>query len=146
MRDLACFLLGALFLILLAAWVSRHRPQAAELAWRVLDRADKLPLFESAEPCEGSRQEEARASPRELPETPRPELPRPRKRLTQLMKKRIAARDAWRCQLCKRLVSHTYEIDHIKPQSEGGGHEDSNLRTLCRECHGVVTAQQRLKP
>jgi hypothetical protein len=40
MRDLACFLLGALFLILLAAWVSRHRLQEAELAWRVLDRAE----------------------------------------------------------------------------------------------------------
>jgi 5-methylcytosine-specific restriction protein A len=61
------------------------------------------------------------------------------------MKKKIAARDHWRCRICKRLVSHTFEIDHIVPQSQGGSHEESNLRTLCRECHGVVTAEQRLK-
>ena len=149
MRELAWFLLGALALCVFASWVSKHKPRSTELAWRVRDGAARLPLFEAGG---GQEREPAAAPPVRQHEDARPELSqpaavaRPRKRLTQLMKKRIAARDQWRCQICKQLVSANYEIDHIVAQSVGGGHEASNLRTLCRECHGNVTARQRLKP
>jgi hypothetical protein len=148
MRELVWFLLGALCLTLFASWVARNRPHSAALAWQVLDGAARLPLFvseEYEEPREGARQE-LRAGPQEaLPEpVPLPSA-KPRKRLTALMKKKIAARDKWRCSICNKLVNHTFEIDHIIPQSRGGGHQESNLRTLCRECHGTVTAEQRLK-
>ena len=130
MRELLLLLLGALALSLLAQWVAHNKPRSADLAWRLLDRATRLtlPSEEAWEP----------------PPPPRSE-PFAKKRLTQLMKKRVAARDQWRCQICGQLVSANFEIDHIVPQSRGGGHEESNLRTLCRECHGEVTAVQRLK-
>lgn len=153
MRELACIVLGAVLVIFLATWVSRHRPHSAALAWRVLDGAARLPLFESDEPQEEPHEmlreavrPELRVGPREALLEPAPQpVAKPRKRLTALMKKKIAARDFWRCQICKRLVTHTFEIDHIQPQSQGGSHAESNLRTLCRECHGIVTADQRLK-
>ena len=136
MKDLLLLLLGALALSLLAQWVAHNKPRSADLAWRLLDRATRLTL---------PREDEAW----EPPPPPRSEpFSQPflrKKRLTQLMKKRVAARDQWRCQICGQLVSANFEIDHIVPQSRGGGHEDSNLRTLCRECHGEVTAVQRLK-
>lgn len=148
MRELACFIMGALCLVLFAAWIARHKPRTADLAWRVLDGAARLPLFESGESLEEPQREVARlerAGPQEALAPAPPERGKPRKRLTQLMKKKIAARDKWRCQLCGALVSHCFEIDHKIPQSQGGSHDERNLRTLCRECHGIVTAEQRLK-
>ena len=60
------------------------------------------------------------------------------RRLTQLMKKKIAARDRWTCRRCKKTVDHTYEIDHIHPRSRGGSDAPANLRLLCRACHGYI--------
>ena len=66
------------------------------------------------------------------------------RRLTQLMKKKIAAQDRWTCCRCKKTVDHTYKIDHICPRSKGGSDAPANLRLLCRACHGYITAEQRL--
>ena len=32
--------------------------------------------------------------------------------------------------------------DHIVPLSQGGSDDDGNIRCLCEECHGIVTAEQ----
>lgn len=46
--------------------------------------------------------------------------------------KRILSRDRKICQCCGILG---LEVHHIKPVYKGGLAEDSNLITLCRECH-----------
>lgn len=52
-------------------------------------------------------------------------------------------RAAWRCQLrlegCQGAAS---QADHVIPVSQGGGHEQGNLRAACAACHAKVTAQQ----
>ena len=45
----------------------------------------------------------------------------------------VDARDGWRCQYCSS--SSDLCIDHLRPQSLGGGHDPSNLQTLCRPCN-----------
>ena len=37
------------------------------------------------------------------------------------------------------FIPHAYEVDHIRPVSRGGTNDFSNLRALCRECHGKVS-------
>ena len=142
-------LVGVLALCLLVSWGSSWRsPASAILARRLLDDATRLPLWQGL----GAVQEvpkPARPPPRSDEATEGKVVTllgsRPKKRLTQLAKKRVAARDKWRCQICKQLVTANFEIDHITPQAKGGSHDPSNLRTLCRECHGNVTALQRLE-
>lgn len=49
----------------------------------------------------------------------------------------------WRCEIrldgCQGAAS---QVDHIVPVSQGGGHDQGNLRGACRSCHAKVTAQQ----
>lgn len=35
-----------------------------------------------------------------------------------------------------------WELDHIVPLIDGGGHEDDNLQSLCTPCHSEKTAQE----
>jgi 5-methylcytosine-specific restriction protein A len=45
------------------------------------------------------------------------------------------------CEGCKKLgrfVPAT-EVHHVKPLSEGGGHEWNNLMSLCHSCHSAIT-------
>ncbi|MCH2170831.1 HNH endonuclease [Myxococcota bacterium] len=35
-----------------------------------------------------------------------------------------------------------WEVDHIVPLVDGGGHDLSNLQTLCMPCHRLKTAQE----
>jgi hypothetical protein len=60
-------------------------------------------------------------------------------------KEAIFKRDGYRCHLCKRtcdpfgklnvVASNVASIDHIIPQSKGGGHYPSNLITACISCN-----------
>jgi hypothetical protein len=138
-------LLGALLMavaVLCAAAGRRRRPSDMEMARSLLDRFLKLDLL-APRPAEGERPS-GLSSP-EPREAPRGGATKPRKRrVSQLRKKKVAARDGWRCKMCRKLVDHTFEIDHILAVSRGGMDEESNLRLLCRSCHGLVTAQQRL--
>ena len=54
----------------------------------------------------------------------------------------IFERDAWRCHLCggevTQGVTHPErqaQVDHLKPQSTGGGDHDDNLATACKRCN-----------
>jgi 5-methylcytosine-specific restriction protein A len=60
------------------------------------------------------------------------------------MKKWVAAKQEWRCGECKLLLEAAYEVDHIVPLAAGGSNEESNLRALCRRCHGLKTFRERL--
>ncbi len=45
----------------------------------------------------------------------------------------IYRRDGFKCLECG--VSTNLTLDHIVPQSKGGGNQDKNLRTLCESCN-----------
>ena len=65
--------------------------------------------------------------------------------VSPLMKKRIAARQKWLCNLCKGLLDETFEIEHFRPLfkgSDGDLNHESNLQALCRSCHMKKSAQE----
>ena len=61
--------------------------------------------------------------------------------ISPLVKKRIAAKQQWRCGACRQLLDETFEIDHRTPLFRGGHptHE-SNLQALCKRCHMFKSA------
>ena len=64
-----------------------------------------------------------------------------RPHITPLVKKRVAARQKWRCAICKELFDETYEIDHIIPLSQGGhATAENNLQALCKRDHMFKSA------
>ena len=58
-------------------------------------------------------------------------------------KKRVAAAQKWKCDICGETLDETYEIDHETALCNGGTNDDSNLRALCRPCHAKKTAEER---
>ena len=59
-----------------------------------------------------------------------------------LRKARLAAEPL--CRRCKErgLVTAATTVDHIVPLALGGEDTDENCRSLCDECHKIVTAEQ----
>ena len=55
--------------------------------------------------------------------------------LSPFTKRQVAARQKWRCAICKQTLDETYEIDHVKPLFEGGGNDASNLQAICKRDH-----------
>lgn len=45
------------------------------------------------------------------------------------------------CEMCKRQGRYTIaaEVHHVKPLSEGGTNDESNLMALCKPCHSAIT-------
>jgi len=39
------------------------------------------------------------------------------------------------CELCKKELKKTFDIDHIIPLAEGGTNDEINLQVLCKPCH-----------
>ena len=66
--------------------------------------------------------------------------------ISPLVKKRVAAKQKWRCGVCKRLLDETFEIDHRTPLFRGGHptHE-SNLQALCKRCHMLKSALEQVR-
>lgn len=63
------------------------------------------------------------------------------------LRQRILERDNYLCQSCLmqgRYVTAT-DVDHIVPVAHGGTDDESNLQSLCHECHKVKTAKERLR-
>ena len=59
-----------------------------------------------------------------------------RKSISKKVRFEIFKRDNFCCAYCgQRPPQTTLEIDHIKPVSDGGGNEDSNLVTSCFDCN-----------
>jgi len=50
--------------------------------------------------------------------------------------RKILERDSWRCQACGSL--HRLEVHHIERRSQSGDDSDSNLITLCSNCHRAL--------
>jgi len=76
----------------------------------------------------------------------RPKRPRLRLNLKSydLLRKQVLQRDNWRCQICG--FKQNLHVHHKQLRSQQGDDDDSNLITLCAECHeGLhgVTVQNR---
>ena len=50
------------------------------------------------------------------------------------------------CRTCRSLgvITAADEADHIVPRTDGGGHEFSNLQSLCRHHHEAKTRAEQL--
>ena len=59
-------------------------------------------------------------------------------------RKQVLERAGYRCELCGKAGK--LECDHRIPIEQGGGHELSNLRCLCRDCHIKATREQNTRP
>lgn len=70
--------------------------------------------------------------------------PKHGRQVTQLMKKKIAAQQQWKCGHCTTILDASYEVDHILALYKGGSNSEANLIALCRNCHGKKTVNERL--
>lgn len=61
------------------------------------------------------------------------------RRVTECVKKRVAASQAWKCAACAKVLEATYQIDHRIPLWQGGTNEPDNLQALCPNCHAAKT-------
>lgn len=59
------------------------------------------------------------------------EIPPPE--LSEEVKRRVRQRDSDRCLCCG--TTQSLQVDHIKSQFHGGGHEENNLQILCKACN-----------
>ena len=57
------------------------------------------------------------------------------------LRKEILARDNWRCQVCGRL--NNLDVHHMRRRSAFGEDLETNLITLCRECHQMLHGSVR---
>jgi 5-methylcytosine-specific restriction protein A len=59
-------------------------------------------------------------------------------------RERIALRDGYTCQACKRITDlRDGEADHVVPLCRAGKDEDLNLQWLCKPCHEIKSAMER---
>jgi 5-methylcytosine-specific restriction endonuclease McrA len=52
----------------------------------------------------------------------------------------VLRRDGWRCQICGR--GENLDVHHSKQRSGLGQNSESNLITLCRECHQILHSRR----
>lgn len=64
--------------------------------------------------------------------------------VSETKKKYVASHQDWKCGHCKSQLNHTFEIDHRVRLEYGGSNDVSNLVALCRNCHGIKTANENM--
>jgi 5-methylcytosine-specific restriction endonuclease McrA len=57
------------------------------------------------------------------------------------LRREILERDGWRCQKCG--CSRNLDVHHIRRRSDLGDDAETNLITLCRECHQILHGSAR---
>lgn len=65
----------------------------------------------------------------------------------EIIRERILQRDQFLCQNHRRqkIAKKATSVDHIIPKAHGGTDDDSNLESLCWECHRAKTARERIR-
>jgi 5-methylcytosine-specific restriction endonuclease McrA len=59
------------------------------------------------------------------------------------MKRRIYKRDGGHCCMCKRVIDlYDSQLDHRVALQFGGNNDETNLWTLCTECHTGKSARE----
>lgn len=66
------------------------------------------------------------------------------RKVSEQLKKSVAANQRWLCAICGELLQATYEVDHILALENGGDNNVKNLQALCRNCHGKKTMNDNL--
>ena len=68
-------------------------------------------------------------------------------RAWELARARVLRRDKGLCQRCLRAnrVQVGNECHHIEPKAQGGTDDDTNLETLCHDCHQATDAEAQGK-
>ena len=80
---------------------------------------------------------------RELERTVQQLIAQPRRRrVTERVKKQVAADQQWKCSLCESVLSSAFQVDHVRPLWQGGTNERDNLTALCANCHALKTQQE----
>lgn len=72
-------------------------------------------------------------------------MSRHRRCFTEAVKKQIAARQRWQCNLCFELLSAAFEVDHTVPLWNGGEDEPKNASALCANCHAKKTQNEAIE-
>ena len=67
-----------------------------------------------------------------------------KRRVSETIKKVVAANQQWHCNMCKNMLDASYEVDHKVPLYKGGDNNVNNLQALCRNCHGKKTIYDKL--
>ncbi len=73
-----------------------------------------------------------------------PSTTKEKRNVTNLMKKKVAADQQWKCGNCQATLDETFEVDHKVALFQGGSNEMSNLVALCPHCHRKKTVAERL--
>lgn len=68
-----------------------------------------------------------------------------RRTFTEVVKKRIAASQSWRCSRCDEILESTYQVDHTTPLWAGGPDEPTNATAMCAGCHARKTQEEALR-
>ena len=63
-----------------------------------------------------------------------------RRRVSPATRMTVAARQNWRCTMCRRLMIDGFHIDHVIPLDLGGADNASNMQALDPACHAKKTA------
>lgn len=73
------------------------------------------------------------------------ETKRTRGRAWMTKRERILKRDSGLCQACKAAgrLKLAFEVDHIVELADGGTDDDTNLQSLCVECHKDKTERSK---
>ncbi len=67
-----------------------------------------------------------------------------KRNVTNLMKKKVAADQTWKCGNCQTTLDETFEVDHRVALFQGGTNDMTNLVALCPHCHRKKTMAERL--
>lgn len=62
-----------------------------------------------------------------------------RRRVTERVKKMVAAEQQWRCSSCDALLTSSFQVDHTVALWKGGTNDRSNLSAMCPTCHANKT-------
>ncbi len=65
-----------------------------------------------------------------------------RRRVTERVKKQVAAEQQWRCSGCDDVLTSAFQVDHVRPLWQGGSNERDNLTALCANCHALKTQHE----
>ena len=75
---------------------------------------------------------------------PNAEIKKTKRSVSETKKKWVASLQNWKCDECNKMLPPWFEVDHIIRLEYGGSNEVSNLRALCRDCHGKKTSMENL--
>jgi len=74
----------------------------------------------------------------------RPRPKRPRLKLSpasyRILWRQVLERDGWRCQNCGSLTN--LQVHHVRSRSQLGDDAESNLITLCADCHQKIHSRR----